>query len=45
MIKWFEEEEEEEEFEEQRNLSDSSVSSLFLQVSQVTVIIIWSLQT
>ena len=30
MIKWFEEEEE---LEKQRNQSDSSVSSLFLQVS------------
>jgi hypothetical protein len=36
MIKWFKEEEEEE-LEKQRNLSDSSVSSLLLQVSQVTI--------
>jgi hypothetical protein len=41
MIKWFEEEEE---LEKQGNYSDASVSSLFLQVSQVTVILIWSLQ-
>jgi hypothetical protein len=41
MIKWFEEEEE---LEKQRNLSDSSVSSLFLQVSQVTFILIWFLR-
>jgi len=37
MIKWFEEEEA---LEKQRNLSYSSVSSLFLQVSQVTLILI-----
>jgi len=42
MIKWFEEEEE---LGKKRTLSDSSVSSLFLQVSQVTIILIWSLQT
>jgi len=42
MIKWSEEEEE---LEKEVNLSDSSVSSLFLQVSHVTIILIWSLQT
>jgi len=42
MIKWFEEEEE---LEKQSNLSDLSVSSLFMEVSQVTIILIWSLQT
>jgi hypothetical protein len=43
MIKCFEEKKKnkkEEELEKQSNLSVSSVSSLFLQVSQVTIILI-----
>jgi hypothetical protein len=43
MIKWFEEEEEE--LVKQRKFSDLSVSSLFFKVSQVTVTLMWSLQT